>query len=87
MLMSLLRSFVNMQKVYFTQPGFVTEHSRTAIGLIFVNNSHRIVLHGVQEFAASDHSIVFAIKKAGICKAPVEVREVRSFKRYNKTIL
>ena len=40
--------------------------------------------HGVQEFEASDHSIVFAIKKAGIGKVPAEVREVRSFKLYNK---
>ena len=40
--------------------------------------------HGVQEFEASDYSIVFAIKKAGIGKALVEVREVRSFKLYNK---
>ena len=28
----------------------------------------------------------FAIKKAGICKSPAEVREVRSLKRYNKEI-
>ena len=40
--------------------------------------------HGIQEFEASDHSIVFAIKKAGIGKSPAKVREVRSFKRYNK---
>lgn len=63
----------------------VTEHTSTAIDLIFVNNSHRIniVSHEVQEFAASDHSIGFTVKKAGICKAPAEIREVRSFKRYN----
>ncbi|CAB4031340.1 Hypothetical predicted protein, partial [Paramuricea clavata] len=29
-------------------------------------------------------SFIFAIKKAGICKAPAEIREVRSFKRYNR---
>jgi len=45
---------------------------------------HRIVSHGVQEFAASDHSVVFAVKRAGVCKAHAEIREVRSFKRYNK---
>ena len=43
----------------------------------------RIVSHGVQEFAARDHFVVFAVKKAGVCKAHSEIREVRSFKRYN----
>ena len=40
--------------------------------------------HGVQEFEACDHSIVFAIKKAVIVKASAEVRDGRSFKLYNK---
>ena len=54
------------------------EHTRSAIHLVFVNNSHRICSYGVQEFAASNHSIVFAVKKAA------KIREIRSFKRYNK---
>ena len=62
----------------------MTEHTRSAIDLVFVDNSHRICLYGVQEFAASDHSIVFAVKKAEICKAPAKLLEIRSFKRYNK---
>ena len=66
------------------EPTRVTEHTKTAIDLVFVNNLHRIVSHGVQEFAASDHSVVFAVKKAGVCKAHAEIREMRSFKRYNK---
>ena len=66
------------------EPTRVTEHTKTAIDLVFVNNLHRIVSHGVQDFAASDHSVVFAVKKAGVCKAHAEIREVRSFKRYNK---
>ncbi len=66
------------------EPTRVTEHTSTAIDLIFVNNSHRFVSHGVQNFGASDHSVIFAIIKAGICKAPAEIREVRSFKRYNR---
>ena len=60
------------------------EHTRSAIHLVFVNNSHRVCSYGVKEFAASNHSIVFAVKKAGICKAPAKIREIRSFKRYNK---
>ena len=62
----------------------MTEHTSTAIDLIFVNNLHRLVSYGVPEFGASDHSVVFAIKKGSSFKAPPEVREVRSFKRYNK---
>ena len=66
------------------EPTRVTEHTKTAINLVFVNNLHRIVSHGAQEFAASDHSVVFAVKKAGVCKAHAETCEMRSFKRYNK---
>jgi len=65
-------------------PTRVTENSSTTIDLVFVNNLHRIASHGVQEFGASDHSIVFAIKKAGTYKAPTEIREVRSFKHFDK---
>ena len=65
------------------EPTRVTEHTSTAIDLIFANNPHRFVSHGVQNFGASDHSIIFAIKKAGTCRAGAEIREVRSFKRYN----
>ena len=66
------------------EPTRVTEFTSTAIDLVFVNNIHRIVSHGVQEFGASDHSVTFAVKKAGVCKAHVEIRDVRSFKHYNK---
>ena len=48
-----------------------------------------MLLHGCWQLVewfvgASDHFVVFAIKKGGTFKAPPEVREVRSFKRYNK---
>ena len=43
----------------------VTEHASTATDFIFVNNLHRLVSYGVQEFEARDHSVVFAIKKDG----------------------
>lgn len=66
------------------EPTRVTEFTSTAIDLVFVNNIHRIVSHGVQDFGASDHSINFAVKKAGVCKALVEICDVRSFKHYNK---
>jgi len=66
------------------EPNRVTEHTKTAIDLVFVNNLHRTVSHGVQEFAASDHSVVFAVKKAGVCKAHAKICEMRSFKRHKK---
>ena len=62
----------------------VTEHTKTAIDIIFVNNLHCIVQFRVQEFGARDRSVVFAVKKAGVCKAHVEICEMRSFKCYNK---
>ena len=69
---------------FVKEPTRVTEFTSTAIDLVFVNNTHRIVSHGVQEFGASDHSVTFVVKKAGVCKAHVEIRDVRSFKHYNK---
>ena len=71
-------------KQLINEPTHVTDHSSTAIDLVFVNNPHRIVSHGVQDFGVGYHSIVFAVKKAGICKGTKGVREVRSYKRYNK---
>ena len=66
------------------EPTRLTEFTSTAIDLLFVNKTHRIVSHGVQKFGASDHSVTFVVKKAGVCKAHVEIRDVRSFKHYNK---
>ena len=67
------------------EPIRVTEFTVTAIDLVFVNNTHSIVSHGVQEFGASDHSVTFVVKKAGEqSKAHVEIRDIRSFKHYNK---
>ena len=40
-------------------PTRVTEDTSSTIDLIFVNNCHRIVTHGVQECGISDHSIVY----------------------------
>lgn len=62
----------------------MTENTSTTLDLIFVNNCHCIVSHGVQESGISDHSIVFATKEAGVHKAPAEIRELRSYKNYNK---
>lgn len=66
------------------EPTRVTEFTSTTIDLVFVNNTHRIVSHRVQEFGASDHFVTFAVKKARICKAHVEIGDVRSFKHYNR---
>jgi len=53
------------------EPRRVTEHTKTAVDLVFVDNLHRIGSHGEQEFLAADHSVVFAVKKScclqGLC--------------------
>ena len=51
---------------------------------MFVNNVHRFISHGVQDFPTRDHFIVFVVKKAGVCKGHGIIKEVRSFKQYNK---
>ena len=54
------------------------------IDLIFVGNPNRFVCFGTEEFGVSDHSIVFAIKKAGIKKSSTRMQEERSYKQYRK---
>ena len=66
------------------EPTRITENTQTAIDLVFVNNVHRFISHGDQDFPASDHSILFVVKKAGVCKGHGIIKEVRSFKQYNK---
>ena len=61
------------------EPRSVRESTSTTIDLVFVDNIHHIVLHGVQEFGAGYHSVTFAVKKAGVCKTYVQIRDVRSF--------
>ena len=65
-------------------PMRVTEDTSSTIDLMFVNNCHRIVTQGVQECDISDHSIVFAAKKSGFPKGRAKIREIRSYKNYNK---
>ena len=38
-------------KQLINEPTHVTDHSSTAIDLVFVNNPHRIVSHGVQDLS------------------------------------
>ena len=60
----------------FTQvikgPTSMTEHTSTAIDLIFVNNLHRFVSYGVQEYGANDHSVVLPLRKAAPLKHPLK---------------
>ena len=51
-------------------PTRICEQTRTAIDLVFVNNSHRIVESGVIHSTISDHSVVFCTMKSGVPKAP-----------------
>lgn len=65
-------------------PTRVKEDTSSTVDLMFVTNCHRIVTHGVQECGISDHSLVFATKKSGFPKGPTQIREIQSYKNYNK---
>ena len=49
-------------------PTRICEQTRTAIDLVFVNNTHRIVDNGVIHSAISNHSIVYCTMKSGVPK-------------------
>ena len=62
----------------------VTESSKSAIDLLFVNNNHRIVRCGTIASSISDHLIFFYIIKSAVPKAIPKVLEYRCFKTYDK---
>ena len=64
-------------------PTRICEQTRTAIDLIFVNNTRRIVESGVTHSALSDHYC--ALHFSGVSKAPPETIEYRSYRKYDKS--
>lgn len=69
---------------FICKPTWVTENSSTTIDLIFINNTHRIVLSDVLQSSISDNSIVFCTIKGGVKKLPPKLLEYRCFKNHNK---
>ena len=65
-------------------PTRIREQTRTAIDLVFANNTNRIVGSGVTHTAISDHSIVYCTTKSGVPKAPPKTIEYRSYRKYDK---
>ena len=63
----------------------ICEQARTAIDLVCVNNTHRIVERGVTHSAVSDHSIVYCTMKSGVPKAPPKTIEYRLYRKYDKS--
>ena len=51
-------------------PTRICEQKRTAIDLVSVNNTHRMVESGVIHSTISDHSIVYYTMRSGVPKAP-----------------
>ena len=82
----LLKSFAieNDMKQIINKPTRITEHSKTLIDLIFVNNDHRIIQTGYIHSSLSDHSLLFCIMKVGVAKLPPGKYEYQSFKNYDK---
>lgn len=67
-----------------TIPTRITELTKSAIDLLFVNNGHRIVSCGSLVSSISDHQVIFCIMKSGVPKGPPKTLEYRSFKSYDK---
>ena len=66
-------------------PTRICEQTRTAIDLVFVNNTHRIVESGVIHSTISDHSIVYCTVESVVPKAPPNTIEYRSHCKYDKS--
>ncbi len=64
-------------------PTRITEHSKTALDLIFTSHAERVIQTGVLHFGISDHYMAFMVRKSHIPKlAPSEIW-VRNIKCYD----
>ena len=77
-------AIVNDLEQLITIPTRVTESSKSAIDLLFVNNNHRIVSCGTIISSISDHFIIFCVIKSGVLKAIPKVLNYRCYKTYDK---
>ena len=66
-------------------PTRICEQTRTAIDLVFVNNTHCVVESGVIHSAISDLSIVYCTMKSGVPKHLPKSIEYRSYRKYDKS--
>ena len=71
----------------FTQliksPTRITQHSSTTLDLIFTTNTEKIINFGVLNCSISDHSLVYAIRRAKIPRGPIKTVKCRNFKDYS----
>ena len=82
-----LRQFAiaNDLEQLINSPTRICEQTRTAIDLVFVKNTHRIVESGVLHSAISDHSFVYCTMKSGVPKHLPKTIEYRSYRKYDKS--
>ena len=82
-----LRQFAiaNDLKQFINSPTRICEQTRTAIDVVFVNNTHRFVESGIIHSAMSDHSIVDCTMKSGVPKNLPKTIEYRSYRKYDKS--
>ena len=66
-------------------PTRITEFTKSAIDLIFVDNKHRIVSCGTI-VSSLVHQIIFCIVKSGVQKGPPKIIEYRSLSRMIKML-
>ena len=70
-------AIVNGLEQLINSPTRIFEQTRTAIDLVFVNNTHRVVESGVIHSAISDHSFVYCTMKSGVPKHLSQLNTVR----------
>ena len=78
-----LRQFAiaNDQEQLINSPTRIFEQTRTAIDLVFVTNTHRIVESGVLHSAISDHSFVYCTMKSAVPKHLPKTTEYRPYRK------
>lgn len=86
---SKLQNFANLHNLdqLIKCPTRVTVNNESLIYLIFVSNSHCVVIKGVIPLPLSDHSLVYYTIKAGVTKIAPRTIKYRSYKQYDKELV
>ena len=71
-------------KQLINEPTRITSSSRTLINLYLINSPSHVVDAGVLSLSISDHSLIYAIRKAHYVQGVPKTVHIRSMKQFNR---
>ncbi len=71
-------------KQLINEPTRITSSSRTLIDLCLINTPSHVVDAGILSLSISDHSLIYAIRKAHYAQGVSKTVHIRSMKQFNR---